>query len=258
MLDTNASSGVSLSALYATQGDRFVAELNGLFAGLLIDRARRQALLFNDRYGSERLYSYDKNGVTYFASEAKALLAVLPELRAFDDTGVAQFLAFGSTLGGHTLFRGLKLVPGGSLWRFTPGGSVERNATSNLQSGKRCRTLSAASFESAFADTFDQVLPRVPPFGPGRRPVADRWTGHAHDRGLHAAQRIARRGLHLCGGGQRRAARPAHRAASGRRRAAIRITHCASVPSSSPDSPGTWTARCTSAMDAPVCSGPMN
>ena len=157
--DTNASSGVSLSALYATQGDRFVAELNGLFTGLLINRARRQALLFNDRYGSERLYSYDKNGVTYFASEAKALLAVLPELRDFDDTGLAQFLAFGSTLGGHTLFRGLKLVPGGSLWRFTPGGSVERNRYFEPAEWEALPTLSAAGFESAFADTFDQVLP---------------------------------------------------------------------------------------------------
>ena len=39
---------------------RFVAGLNGLFSGLLIDRARRHVLLFNDRYGSERIYAFDE------------------------------------------------------------------------------------------------------------------------------------------------------------------------------------------------------
>ena len=119
---------------YKAQGDAFVAGLNGLFTGLLIDHARRQALLFNDRYGSERLYVFEKNGALYFASEAKALLAVLPELRAFDDTGVAQFLAFGSTLGGHTLFRGLSSsLPG----RFALGSRrARREADSLLRPGR--------------------------------------------------------------------------------------------------------------------------
>ena len=134
--DTNASSGVSLSALYATQGDRFVAELNGLFTGLLINRARRQALLFNDRYGSERLYSYDKNGVTYFASEAKALLAVLPELRD-STTRPAQFLAFARRWAATPLSR-LKLFRVGSLWRFTPVLQLAAKRDFDLQSGKRC------------------------------------------------------------------------------------------------------------------------
>lgn len=157
--DADAPSGVSVPALYAAQGDQFVAGLNGLFSGMLIDRARRHALLFNDRYGSERLYSYDKDGATYFASEAKALLAVLPELRGFDDTGVAQFLAFGSTLDGHTLFRGLKLVPGGSLWRFVPGADVQRERYFQPAAWEALPELSEAGFESAFSDAFGHVLP---------------------------------------------------------------------------------------------------
>ena len=39
--------------LYDDQGDSFVAQLNRLFRGLLIDRRRKRALLFNDRYGIE-------------------------------------------------------------------------------------------------------------------------------------------------------------------------------------------------------------
>lgn len=157
--DAEAPAGVSVQAQHAAQGDQFVAGLNGLFTGMLIDRPRGQALLFNDRYGSERLYYFDKDGATYFASEAKALLAVLPELRAFDDTGVAQFLAFGSTLDGHTLFRGLKLVPGGSLWRFVPGAGVERARYFEPVEWESLPTLTDAGFAAALSDTFDQVLP---------------------------------------------------------------------------------------------------
>ena len=71
--------------------------------------------LFNDRYGIERIDWHEADGEFYFASEAKALLRVLPALRQFDSDGVAQFLAFGCTTGARTLFRGIELLPGGSL-----------------------------------------------------------------------------------------------------------------------------------------------
>src|SRR5437764_2215554 len=43
---------------YQNAPDRFPEDLNGLFSGLLIDRRARKAVLFNDRYGSERIYSH--------------------------------------------------------------------------------------------------------------------------------------------------------------------------------------------------------
>ena len=72
--------------------------MNGLFSGLLIDKRQKKAVLFNDRYGIERIYYYEADGDFYFASEAKALLRILPQARAFDEEGVAQFLAYGCTL----------------------------------------------------------------------------------------------------------------------------------------------------------------
>lgn len=144
---------------YYAEGDDFVAGLNGLFAGLVVDHARRQALLFNDRYGSERLYVFEKNGAVYFASEAKALLAVLPELRTFDDTGVAQFLAFGSTIGGRTLFRGLELVPGGALWKFAPGAPMQRTRYFVPATWEALPALTDVEFGARFADVFGRLLP---------------------------------------------------------------------------------------------------
>jgi asparagine synthase (glutamine-hydrolysing) len=99
--------GAWLVHLYEEEGDRFFEELNGLFSGLLIDRRQRKALLFNDRYGVERVYWHKTQDSLYFASEAKALLRVLPELRRFDEEGIGQFLAFGCTFNPRTLFRGI-------------------------------------------------------------------------------------------------------------------------------------------------------
>src|SRR5262245_11613820 len=70
---------------YEEKGQQFFADLNGLFSGLLIDKRQRRAFLFNDRYGMERLYYYEGKEGFFFASEAKALLRILPELRAFDE-----------------------------------------------------------------------------------------------------------------------------------------------------------------------------
>ena len=70
-----------IHSLYREQGDRFVSRLNGLFSGLVVDRSRRRTILFNDRFGLERLYFHQTVDCFYFASEAKALLHVLLERR---------------------------------------------------------------------------------------------------------------------------------------------------------------------------------
>ncbi len=144
---------------YEEEGDRFFGKLNGLFSGVLIDRRKNCAFLFNDRYGVDRLYVHDTEDALYFASEAKALLRVLPQLRAFDEEGVAQFLAFGCTLEGRTLFRGIDLLPGGSVWRFESGTCRKERyfASANWEAQE---SLSVEDFESEFHDTFNQILPR--------------------------------------------------------------------------------------------------
>ena len=79
------AAGNWLVHLYEEEGDQFFATLNGLFSGLLIDKRQGKAFLFNDRYGVERIYWHEREDAIYFASEAKALLGILPELRAFTE-----------------------------------------------------------------------------------------------------------------------------------------------------------------------------
>jgi asparagine synthase (glutamine-hydrolysing) len=144
--------------LYEEEGDQFFEKLNGLFSGLLIDKRRGRAFLFNDRYGIERIYWHESKDALYFASEAKALLRILPELREFDENGVAQFVTYGCTLGSRTLFRGIHLLPGGSLWSFE-NGSCHKTRYFSPGTWESQPTLSAASFEETFQETFKRILP---------------------------------------------------------------------------------------------------
>ena len=66
----------------------FPKGLNGRFHGLAFDRTRGTAMLFNDRYGLQRLYYHEAKDVFYFAAEAKAILKVCRELRSADPRGL--------------------------------------------------------------------------------------------------------------------------------------------------------------------------
>jgi asparagine synthase (glutamine-hydrolysing) len=152
------AAGSWLVHLYEEQGDRFFEKLNGLFSGLLIDKRRNRAFLFNDRYGLERIYLCETKDATYFASEAKALMRILPELRAFDEEGVAQFLTYGCTLGERTLFRDIQLLPGGSAWSFENGKCHKRKYFSP-ETWEEQLALTPEEFEFQFQETFNRILP---------------------------------------------------------------------------------------------------
>lgn len=106
----------------------FPASLNGMFQGFLVDQRRGTAMLFNDRYGMHRVYYYEAKDAFYFAAEAKAILAVLPELRTPDLQGLGEFVAYSCVLENRTIFRDIRLLPGGSAWSFA-GGVIEKKAT---------------------------------------------------------------------------------------------------------------------------------
>jgi asparagine synthase (glutamine-hydrolysing) len=145
--------------LYEEEGEQFIEKLNGLFSGLLIDKRQRKTFLFNDRYALERIYCYQTENGTYFASEAKALLSVVPELRTFDHQGVAEFLTVGCTLEERTLFRRVQMLPGGSLWLFENGACRKRKYFST-ETWESQPILSDEAFTAKLEETFNRVLPR--------------------------------------------------------------------------------------------------
>lgn len=106
----------------------FFKDLNGLFHGLVVDRTRRIATLFNDRYGMHRLCYHEANDAFYFAAEAKAILAVLPELRRADEQSIREFVACSCVLENRTIFKDIYTLPGGSAWTFRNAALQEKTA----------------------------------------------------------------------------------------------------------------------------------
>lgn len=112
--------------LYEEQNESCARALNGQFSAVFIDRRTGEIHLCNDRYGMGRVYYFDGPDGFYFASEAKALLRVLPELRRFNDAALLEFLTFGCVIGEETLFRGIRLIPAASWWRLERDRQVRR------------------------------------------------------------------------------------------------------------------------------------
>lgn len=101
--------------LYEKRGEAFVGDLNGCFCGILVDQTKRKAFVFNDRFGVRRIFLCKLKEAICFASEAKALLTMSPVLRQFDPIGVSELLTCGCTIGERSLYKGIEVLPPGSI-----------------------------------------------------------------------------------------------------------------------------------------------
>ena len=138
----------------------FPANLNGRFHGLLVDRARRAVTLFNDRYGMHRLYHHSSKEAVYFSAEAKAILAVRPELRRLDPRALGEYILCGCVLEDRTLFDGIGLVPCGAKWTLGNGAVERRDKYFRPQEWEQQETLEPEKYYQHLRDAFSQQLPR--------------------------------------------------------------------------------------------------
>jgi asparagine synthase (glutamine-hydrolysing) len=173
----------TLVHLYEERGVQFLQQLNGRFSGLLIDLRQEIAILFNDRFGLGRIYVNERSHGLYFASEAKALLALFPELREFDERGLAEFYSVGCVLQDRTLFRGIGLLPSGSAWTFHRDGREERQRYFHPADWEQQEPLAEAAYRDQLEDVFERVAPR---YSQGKQPVAMSLTGGLDSRMLLA------------------------------------------------------------------------
>lgn len=152
----------------------FLKNLNGRFQGLLVERSRGTTTLFNDRFGLQRVYFHEGQDAFYFAAEAKAILAVRPELRGVDRQGLGEYVACGCVLENRTLFRGIRALPPASAWSFR-GGALENKANYfEPREWEEQEPLDAETYYSQLRDAFTTRLPR---YFNGREPVGVSLTG---------------------------------------------------------------------------------
>jgi len=164
----------------------FPGSLNGRFQGLVADRSRGTAALFDDRYGMQRLYYHEAKNAFYFAAEAKAILRVLPELRTADDKSLGEFVACGCVLENRTLFRGIQVLPGGSEWTFRAG-SIEKKSTYFApREWEQQSTLDSESYYNGLREAFSRNLPR---YFNGESPTGISLTGGLDTRMIMAWQK---------------------------------------------------------------------
>jgi asparagine synthase (glutamine-hydrolysing) len=103
---------------YDAFGPDFIARLNGMFAFVLYDRARRRMIAGRDHFGIKPLYYWRDDRRLIFASEIKGLLAHPAVPAEPDADALAEYTVFQHVLNGDTLFRGIHKVRPGTYLLF--------------------------------------------------------------------------------------------------------------------------------------------
>jgi asparagine synthase (glutamine-hydrolysing) len=154
----NAGPGADeVAEAYKRAGEEGVIEAAGRDAVFVADRTRGVCLLVTDRYGRDRVFLYSNGTRTIFSSEAKAILAVAPETRALDTTGLAELLACGCTLGPQSLFRYIEVLPGGTALRFD-GSKVVRRRYFDQAGLEQLEQSSSKVFLEGFAESLRSAV----------------------------------------------------------------------------------------------------
>ncbi len=154
---TNAS---YLLHFYEEMGLKFFERINGWFSGLLVDLREQKAFLFNDRYGIGRICFHEHEGGLYFSSEAKSLLKIFPHLRALDLKSLGEFFSCGSVLQNRTLFSGVSLMPGGSVWTASKRQPVRKDVYFEPRLWEEQPALRESDYYDRLKETWKRILPR--------------------------------------------------------------------------------------------------
>jgi asparagine synthase (glutamine-hydrolysing) len=203
--------------LYEEVGCAFLEKLNGWFSGVLIDLREKKLVLFNDRFGVNRIYYHEDSRGFYFSSEAKSLLKILPGTRQLDLRSLGEVLCCEAVLQSRSLFSGISLLPPGSAWVFSRGEPVKKKTYFKQEAWESQPEISDSDFYEKLKETWTRVLPRYfrgkqsiglsltggvdsrmilawAPLSPGTLPCYT-WGGKYRDC---ADVKIARRAAKLC------------------------------------------------------------
>ena len=185
---TPEAAGPSYLVHHYEDDPTFPAGLNGRFHGLLADKIHGNTMLFNDRFGMHRIYYHEAKEAFYFAAEAKAILAVRPELRTVEPRSLGEFVACGCVLENRTLFPAIHVLPGAANWRFR-NGAIERK--SNYFQPREWEDLPASEPESYYQELREVLERNLPRYFNGRERVGMSLTGGLDTRMIMAWHKAA-------------------------------------------------------------------
>ena len=165
--------------VYEEMGSGFLEKLNGWFSGVLVDLREQKFILFNDRYGVNRLYYHEDARGFYFSSEAKSLLKILPRTRQLNLRSLGEVLSCEAVLENRSLFSGISLLPGGSSWVFSRGAPVKKKTYFKKEAWENQPELSESDFYEKLKETWTRVLPK---YFVGKQSVGLSLTGGVDSR----------------------------------------------------------------------------
>jgi asparagine synthase (glutamine-hydrolysing) len=165
--------------LYEEMGCEFLEKLNGWFSGALLDLREQRFILFNDRYGVNRLYYHEDASGFYFSSEAKALLKILPATRQLNLRSLGEVVCCEAVLQNRSLFSGISLLPPGSSWVFSRGQPVKKKRYFKQESWENQPQLSESDFYKKLSEMWPRVLPK---YFRGKQPIGLSLTGGVDSR----------------------------------------------------------------------------
>jgi asparagine synthetase B (glutamine-hydrolysing) len=99
-----------------------LALLNGPFVFFLYDAPTGELTVATDRLGRFPLFTGEVDGTRFFTTDLHAIFnagIVVPEL---EEKSIASLLTIGFPLGEESMFRGVKRITGGSLWKVSRRG----------------------------------------------------------------------------------------------------------------------------------------
>ena len=121
--------------LWLRDGVGYAAQLRGMFAIAIHERAQRSVTLTRDPFGIKPLYIAQVDGGLAFASEPQALLAAGLVRRTLRPAAREELLQMQFTSGAETIFQGIQRVLPGETLRVADGHILDRSRIAALPDG---------------------------------------------------------------------------------------------------------------------------
>jgi len=103
---------------YRQWGDDCVRRMNGMWAFVIWDRARKRLFGSRDRFGKKPFYYVDRPGLFAFASELSALTAHGSIAPSISPLAVKKFFAYGYIPAPSSIYEGVHKLPGGYSFEY--------------------------------------------------------------------------------------------------------------------------------------------
>jgi asparagine synthase (glutamine-hydrolysing) len=120
VLRTNSDTEVLINVI-ARWGEEGLRKLRGMYAFALWDDRERELWLVRDPYGIKPLYLTERDGILWFASQARALAKVVPGEVRREAAALAGFYLWGHVPEPFTWWAGIRSLPAGHVQRLRAG-----------------------------------------------------------------------------------------------------------------------------------------